>query len=65
MLNIFLLPTPDPAVPQSDALGLEGASHELTVEEVDDLRHLLEQHVRVSEALVEYAIEIAGRPGTN
>ncbi len=66
MLNLLLLlPIADPTWATLEALRLERASLELTVEEMYNLSRLLEQHVRIGEALVEYAIAIAGRPGTN
>jgi len=40
-------------------------SHQLTAEEVHRLSQLLEPLVRMGEALVEYAIAIAGRPHVN
>ena len=65
MLNLLLLPIVDPAWAASEGLSLLQASRELTAEEMRNLSQLLEQRVRMDETLVEYAIAIAGRPGTS
>jgi ABC-type Mn2+/Zn2+ transport system ATPase subunit len=67
MLSLLLIPIPiaEPARAQSEVLRLERASRELTAEELHKLSGLLEQRVRLAEALVAYAIAIAGRPRVN
>jgi len=65
LLNLRLIPIVDPARATLEGLSLQGSSSELTEEEMGNLSLVLEQRVRMGEALVEYAIAIAGRPGTN
>ena len=65
MLNLLLLQIVDPGRAPSEALRLQRASRELTAEEIWTLSRLLEQRVRLAEALVAYAIAIAGKPRVN
>jgi hypothetical protein len=65
MPTFLLLLIADFAPVASEILRLQRAPRELTAEEVRSLSRVLEQHVRMGEALVDYAIAMAGRPGTN
>ena len=65
LLNLRLIPIVDPARATLEGVSLEGTSSDLTEEYMRNLCCLLEQRVRMGEALVEYAIAIAGRPGTS
>ena len=65
ILNLLLLPVIDPVRVTDYLVRLQRTSHELTTEELHNLSRLLEQCVRMSEGLVEYAIAIAERPRVN
>ncbi len=64
MLNLHLLPIVDrewgPA-----RRPMRYRAHELTAGEMHKLSELVEYLVRVDEALIDYAIAIAGRPVAN
>ncbi len=65
MLDFLLVPAPVPAPALLEALKQQAGPGQLTAEEVRDLSRLLEHHVQMSEALVEYALAIAGTPRAN
>ena len=65
MFNFLLLPVADLARMPSEIAGLEHAPGELTAEQMHNLSRLLTQQVRIAEALVAYAVVIAGRPRVN
>jgi len=64
LLNLRVIPIVDPARATLEGSSLQGTSSELTEEDMRSLCWLLEQRVRMGEALLECAIANAGRPGT-
>ena len=65
VFNLLLIPIPDSKPAWSKYLAKSSAPGELTREDVTTLSHQLELHVRMSEALVEFVMVIAGRPSAN
>ena len=65
MLDLLLLPIVDYAPVASDLVSVHRASRDLTQEEMHDLSWLLQLRVRMGEALIAYAVAIAGRPRVN
>ena len=65
MLNVFLLPVADLVRTSSEIAELEQVSGGLTAEQMHHLSRLLVQQVRISQALVKYAVGIADRPRAN
>ena len=65
MLNLSLLRIIDAGQTPSDVLRQQRASRQLTTKDVRILSRLLKQRIHICEALVEYAIAIAGRPDRN